>query len=319
MIEFFKTRDGVTHQVEAPEPGCWISVQSPTPDERTWMLEELGVVSEFVSAAMDDDERSRTDYDDDTGQALIIADCPFVEDVHEAEDATITQYDTHPLTFLVLPEQDMLVTVSLRENRTVQVFKSGRKINTNQRTRLLLQMMMHLSHGYVTYLRNLERQFNANERILRKSLRNKELIKMLGFEKSLVYFSTSLKSTEATLARISAGRVIKLYEDDRDLLDDVLIEIRQAMEMCTIHTRVLTGTMDTYGSVISNNLNSTMQILAIITLIIAIPTVVFSFYGMNVELPTGIPFGDTWWVPLVISIVGSLAMALWVRKSKLFK
>ena len=316
MIECYKTKAGITQKVDHPEPGCWVSVVAPTAEERDWLSNKLGIVSEFVSAAFDDDERSRTDYDDDTQQALIIADCPFIEDEHEAEDATITQYDTHPLTFLVLPEQDMLVTVSLRENKTIQSFSSGRRINTNQRTRLLLKMMLHIAHGYVTYLRNIERQFNANERILRRSMRNNELIKMLGFEKSLVYFSTSLKSTEATLARISAGRVVKLYEDDRELLEDVLIEIRQAMEMCTIHTRVLTGTMDTYGSVISNNLNITMRTLTIVTLVMSIPTIVFSFYGMNVD---GLPVATTWLFPLALSIVGGVAIALFFYNSKLFK
>lgn len=279
-------------------------------------MNELGIVPEFVSAALDDDERSRTDYDDDTHQAIIIVDCPFIEDESEAEDTSITQYDTHPLSLLFLPEEDIIVTVTLRENKTVNAFYQGRRVNTNQRTRLLLQMMLHISHGYVTYLRNIERQFNDIEKKMRESLRNEELIKMLGFEKSLVYFSTSLKSIESVVTRISTGRFVKLYEDDRDLLDDVLIEVRQAIEMATILTRVLNGTMDTFGSVISNRLNSTLRILAIITLVLAIPTIVFSFFGMNVE---GLPFIEWPWFPFAVSVVLCVISVLFIKFSKLFK
>ena len=316
MIECFKTTAEGTKKIEKPEEGCWVSAVAPDVEERRWLMNELGIVPEFVQAALDDDERSRTDYDDDTHQAIIIVDCPFIEDESEAEDVSITQYDTHPLAILFLPEEDMIVTVTLRENKTVNAFSSGRRINTNQRTRLLLQMMLHIAHGYVTYLRNIERQFNANEKKMRETLRNEELIKMLGFEKSLVYFNTSLKSIESVVTRISTGRVVKLYEDDRDLLDDVLIEVRQAIEMATILTRVLNGTMDTFGSVISNRLNSTMRILAIITLVLAVPTIVFSFFGMNVE---GLPFIEWPWFPFVVSAVLCLAAALWIRFSRIFK
>ncbi len=316
MIECFKTTAEGTRKIDTPEEGCWISVVAPNVEERSWLMNELGIVPEFVSAALDDDERSRTDYDDDTHQAIIIVDCPFIEDESEAEDTSITQYDTHPLSLLFLPEEDIIVTVTLRENKTVNAFYQGRRVNTNQRTRLLLQMMLHISHGYVTYLRNIERQFNDIEKKMRESLRNEELIKMLGFEKSLVYFSTSLKSIESVVTRISTGRFVKLYEDDRDLLDDVLIEVRQAIEMATILTRVLNGTMDTFGSVISNRLNSTLRILAIITLVLAIPTIVFSFFGMNVE---GLPFIEWPWFPFAVSVVLCVISVLFIKFSKLFK
>ncbi len=316
MIEYLKTTPEGTIRIDAPEPGCWVNVVAPAAEEKRWLMTELGIEPEFVRAALDDDERSRTDYDDDSHQAIIIVDCPFVEDESEAEDTSITQYDTHPLSVLVLPDVDMMVTVTLRENRTVNAFTQGRRINTNQRARILLQMMLHISHGYVTYLRNIERQFNANEKKMRSTLRNEELIKMLGFEKSLVYFSTSLKSIESVVTRISTGRVIKLYEDDHDLLDDVLIEVRQAIEMSSILTRVLNGTMDTFGSVISNRLNSTMRILAIITLLLAVPTIVFSFFGMNVE---GLPYIEWPWFPFVVSFVLCVIAGLWIKYSKLFK
>ena len=307
MIQIFKTYSDGTREIEKPEPGCWVDVIAPSPDERTWLQDGLGIVPEFVRSALDD-----------TGQVLVIVDCPFVEDRRETEDPSIVQYDTHPLSFLFLPEQDLVVSVSLRKNETVDGFAQGRErqVNTNQRTRLFFQMLLRISQRYLVCLKNIYRQFNENEKILHDTMRNEELIKMLGFEKSLVYFSTSLKSTEATLTRLSSGRFIKLYEDDRGLLDDVFIEIRQAVEMCTIYTSILNGTMDTFGSVINNNVNITMRMLTVVTLILSIPTMVFSFYGMNVD---GLPIAHNWWFAFGFSFAVCILAVIFVKHSKLFK
>ncbi len=320
VIQIFKTYADGTREIEKPEHGCWVDVIAPSPDERTWLQDGLGIVPEFVRSALDDEEQSHVDFDDDTGQVLVIVDCPFVEDRRETEDPSIVQYDTHPLSFLFLPEQDLIVSVSLRKNETVDGFAQGRErqVNTNQRTRLFLQMLLRISQRYLVCLKNIYRQFNENEKILHDTMRNEELIKMLGFEKSLVYFSTSLKSTEATLTRLSSGRFIKLYEDDRGLLDDVFIEIRQAVEMCTIYTSILNGTMDTFGSVINNNVNITMRMLTVVTLILSIPTMVFSFYGMNME-DGGLPFAHNWWFAFGLSFAVCVLAVIFVRHSKLFK
>lgn len=326
MIEYYKTSyevaaDGTrvpfTGRVDAPVPGCWINVVAPTQEERHCMLEELHVTPEFVTSALDDEETSRVDLDADTGQALVIVDCPFVEDEREAVDQSIVQYDTHPLAVLFLPEQDAIMTVSLKPNATVDAVAGGRiaGVNTAQRTRLLLQMLLFISRRYQADLRSINRQFRENERKLRRSMRNADLIKMLGFEKSLVYFSTSLKALDATVRRIGYGRTVRLYEDDRDLLDDVSIEIRQAIEMCGIYTEVFNETMDTFGSIINNNLNLTMRTLAIITLVLSMPTMVFSFYGMNTDLP----LDEAWVFPLVLSVVLSVAAAVWIMRSRLIK
>lgn len=318
MISIFKTYPDGTRQIEQPEPGCWIDMVSPDPDERDWLIDSIGAMPEFVRSALDDEEQSHVDYDDDTNQTLVIVDCPFVEDRKEMEDPSVMQYDTHPLSFLFLPEQDMLVSVSLRQNETVDAFAEGRErqMNSNQRTRLFLQMLLRISQRYLVCLKNIYRQFNEIEQELHETMRNEELIKMLGFEKSLVYFSTSLKSIEATLTRISSGRFIKLYEDDRDLLDDVFIEIRQATEMCTVYTNILNGTMDMFGHVINNNVSVSMRMLTIVTLILSIPTMVFSFYGMNVA---DLPGAGSWLVAFVLSVVVCVLAILLLRQQKMFK
>lgn len=301
-----------------PERGCWVNIVSPTEPEQRWMREALGIMPEFVQSALDDEEMSHTDFDDDTGQVLVILDCPFVEDKAEAEDPSIVQYDTHPLSVLFVPEGDLIVTVSLRPSETLQVFMDGkvRDVSTQQRTRLLLRMFLQAAQRYQVYLRNINRQFNKSERTLHENTSNTELKKMLGLQKSLVYFSTSLKADEATLAKINGGRLVNLYEEDRDLLEDVAIEIRQAVEMCTIYTGILTGTMDTFGSIISNNLNVTIRLLTVITLVLAIPTIVFSFYGMNVD---NLPAVGNWIVPACAAVVGCVLVVIVLKVSKLLK
>ncbi|MGI6032948.1 MAG: magnesium transporter CorA family protein [Coriobacteriales bacterium] len=318
MIECYKTSAGVTQIIEAPEPGCWVNVVSPTSDEREWLRNELGIEPEFVNATLDDEERSHVDYDDDSRQTLVIVDCPSIEDAADTKSPDIVQYDTHPLSFLFLPEQDMLVTVALRHNLTIDAFVENRlqRINTNQRTRLLLMMLLNVAHQYQIYLRNLNRQFTRVERELRQSMRNNDLIKMLGFQNSLVYFSISLKADETMLQRIQKGRVIKMYEEDQDLLEDVQIEFRQAIEMCTINTSILEGTMDTFSSVINNNMNQVMRRLTLITLMMAIPTIVFSFYGMNIE---GLPGVCSWIIPIIVAIVACIVAGIIIHRSKALK
>ena len=319
MIEFFKTdATGATSQVASVEPGCWVNVSAPTKEERRWLAEELGVVSEFITSAFDDEESSHVDFDDDTGQALVIVDYPAIEDAREVEDSSITQYDTQPLSMLFVPQKKVVVTVCLFPCETITSFTMGkvRQFDTRMRTRFLLQVLYHISQQYLLCLRSISRQFVKTEKQLRRSLKNQDLIKMLGLEKSLLYFSTSLKADQATLSKIRLGRTVKLYEEDQDLLDDVLIEVQQAIEMTTIYTSILTRTMDTFGSVISNSLNSVMRTLTVITVVLAIPTIIFSFYGMNVE---DLPLVQTWLFPAALSLVGAAVTAVVLLKGKFFR
>ena len=249
---------------------------------------------------------------------LVIVDCPFVEDESEVVDTSIVQYDTHPISFLFVPEQDYFVTICLRRNNTVADFAHGkyRDIYTDLRTRFLLQMLLRVAQRYLVCLRSIMRQIRESERTLRKTMNNRELMKMLGLEKSLVYFSTSLKGLESTVSRISSGRMMELYEDDRELLDDVMIEIHQAAEMCTIYTNILNGITDTFSSVISNNLNITMRTLTIITLVLAIPTIVFSFYGMNVEM---LPLINTPWFAVLFAAILCVIAVIILRSGRILK
>lgn len=317
MIECYKTGPSGTVLIDEPEAGCWVNVVMPTVAERAWLLNDLGIVPEFVASAFDVEETSHIDYDDDTGQVLVIVDYPAVEDASEAEDPSIVQYDTQPFSLLLLPEKNVIVTVAMFPCETVTAFAKGkiRQFDTRMRTRFLLQALLHIAQRYQACLTNVSRQFIKTEKALRKSMRNEHLIKMLGFEKSLLYFSTSLRADQATLTKIRMGRIIKLYEEDQELLDDVFIEVQQATEMCSIYSSILTRTMETFGSVISNNLNSVMRTLTIITVVLAMPTIVFSFYGMNVDLP----LDNTWLLPAAFSIALAALVAVLLSRGKFFR
>lgn len=315
MIECLLTgANGTAERVEAPCPGCWVNAVAPSEEERAWLENEVGVLPEFVLSALDEEETSRVDYDEDARQIFVIVDYPVVdEDGGAVRTSLPLQYDTMPLTMVFLPEKGLFVTISTRENEVVADLRDGRVrgVDTRYRTRFLLQALLHISQLYLVYLRRIDRISSHTEARLHASVRNEELIQMLNLEKSLVYFSTSLKADEVTLNKIAQGRIIPLYEDDQDLLEDVLVEVRQAIEMANIYSNTLSGTMDAFASIISNNLNIVMKVLSVITIVMAIPNIVFGFYGMNVDLPfDGVPLFDNWAFPLLLAAIGCLVAAL---------
>ncbi|MFR5809943.1 MAG: magnesium transporter CorA family protein, partial [Flavonifractor plautii] len=235
-------------------------------------------------------ETSRIDTED--GQTLIIIDVPAVE----KDDAVV--YSTIPLGIIVTDKH--IITVCLKETSILKDFQDGlvRFAETQKRTSFILYMLLQVAKRFLQYLKQIDKIYNYMERQLYKSQRNKELIQLLDLEKSLVYFNTSLKANEVTLEKILRGRIITLYEEDHDLLEDVLIEVRQAIEMANIYSSIISGMMDAFASVISNNLNVIMKVLTSITILLTIPNIFFSFYGMNVA---NLPLDQFWWFPLVIA------------------
>ena len=311
MIEFLKTQTpGRVERIEAPEPGCWVNAVAPTPEERIWLEQELGVLPEFVSSALDEEESSRIERED--GQTLVMIDVPYIE---EEQDEKTILYTTTSIGIILTPAN--FITVSARETLIIDEFADGkvRGVQTHLKTRFLLAILLRVATRFQVYLKQIYRLSSATESQLHRSMQNKELFQLLGLEKSLVYFSTSLKANELTLEKILRGRIIKLYEDDQDLLEDVLIEIKQAIEMCSIYSGILSGTMDAFASIISNNLNIVMKILAAVTMVMAIPNIVFGFYGMNVVGFEGI----TMIVPLAVTLVLMALSAVILARLGMFK
>ncbi len=315
MLEFYKTIDNQLKKLTDFESDCWVNVVSPTEDEKKYLIDKLGVLPEFIRQALDEEESPHIDYDDDVLQRLIMVDYPLMTKPSENKNDMPLQYTTCPLGFISY--KDFIITISNHENQEILDFKNGitKNVNTNMKTRFFLTLMLKISQRFLLYLRQIDRLSSLTEQELHKSMQNNELIQMLGLEKSLVYFSTSLKTDEIIMNKILRGKTIKLYEDDQDLLDDVLIEVHQAIEMCNIYSNILSGTMDAFASIISNNLNIVMKVLTVITIVMSIPNMVFGFYGMNTknELPWAY-----WFVPIIISIILCIIVTLIFKKKKMF-
>lgn len=311
MLEYYKSEGGHIINLEAPEPGCWINMVNPTRAEVDAVIVSQNVDRDFLRAALDPEESSRVEMEDD--QVLLIVDIPVVEH-SDSSLRDVQMYASLPMGILVTP--DVVITVCLNDTLITRDIADGkvRGIHTAMRTRFVFQILLRVAGRFLNYLRRIERSFTQIERRLYNSQKNEDLMQLLGLSKSLVYFSASLKGNEVTMEKVLRGRILKLYEDDRDLLEDSLIEIRQAIEMSGIYSSILSGTMETYSSIVSNNMNDIMKALTVITLILTIPNMIFGFYGMNVEwLP-----GAVFWIPIVIAIVVCFVAWKYLKKKDLY-
>ncbi len=300
MIKYFKTIDNVITQIEKPEHGCWVSVIAPDENEIKNITQEFELDAGFVKSSLDEEESSRIETEED--QTLIIVDYAITEtDEHNA-----LLYSTMPMGIILTAHN--VFTISLKENIVLSELSSGiiKNIQTHLKTRFVLHILLRIASKFLQFLKQIDKISYFTERQLHKSMKNKELIQLMDLEKSLVYFSTSLKANEVTLEKILRGRVIKLYEEDQELLEDVLIEVKQAVEMAGIYSSIISGMMEAVGSIINNNMNNVMKRLTIITILMAIPTIIFSYYGMNIPLP----LSDYSWVPLGISVMATGIVAL---------
>lgn len=275
MIKFYKSNKDLLTSCENYEDGVWINLISPTEEEIRRVCDEAGVDAEFIRPALDEEERSR--IESDNGQTLILVDIPIVE-----SQGNSSVYSTIPLGIVMTPE--CIVTVCLKESAILNDFinKRVKSFYTYYKNRFILQILFKNATFYLQYLRQIEKISNNIENDLQKSMKNKELTQLLQLEKSLVYFSTSLKSNELVLEKMLKMESIKKFEEDQDLLEDVIIENKQAIEMTGIYSSILSGMMDAFASVISNNLNIVMKSLTIVTIALAVPTMISSFFGMNV-------------------------------------
>ena len=315
MLNFYKTIDNRMVQLPKEEPGCWAMAVRPTEAELSYLRDEMRLDPGFLSASLDEEETSRTEKEED--QTFVVVDVPYQveKDDEEAEEDPSVVFTTIPLGIIITPEY--FVTISSKQSALLDSFAAGtvRGVQTRMRTRFLLTLLFRIAQRFLVHLRMIERISSSMEAQMHGSMKNEALIQLMGLQKSLVYISTSLRSNEATLKRISRGNLVTLYKEDEDLMQDVLIEIRQAMEMAEIYTNILSSTMDAYASIISNNLNIVMKVLTSVTVLMTIPTMVFSYYGMNVS---GLQV-PVWWFPTLVSGILALAALVLLIRFKMFK
>lgn len=279
MISSLKTIEKNLSKCEITDENNWISLVNPTMEELDIISSKTGAFLDFLEAPLDPEERPRIDIEDN--QILIIINVP----IEKEEGDNLIIYDTMPLGILIVDNH--FITIALDEVDCLNDFKikDTKNLNTFKRTRFTLQILYKTATYYLKYLKHIDRKTGEVERSLHGALKNEQLIKLLGLEKSLVYFTTSLKSNAIVMKKLFRTNVIPMYEEDEDLLEDVLTEVNQAIDMSEINSNILSGMMDAFASIISNNLNVVMKILASITILMTIPTIIFSYYGMNVYFP----------------------------------
>lgn len=287
--------------------GSWINLINPNEEEIKRVCSELKIKEEFIKYPLDYDEQARIDIEDD--MILFVIDVPTVEEKKEEKT-----YTTMPLGIIVVRDE-FFITISLNKNKIVENFAKGKTKNlyTYKKTRFLLQILYYNASCYLEILKKINKEAEETVKVLQKSLKNRELIQLLNLENSLVYITTSLKSNELVMEKTLRGKIIKMYEEDEDILEDAIIENKQAIEMSKIYSDILSGTMEASASMISNNLNTVMKFLASITIVLSIPTLIASIWGMNVELPfqTNI---HGFLIIVTISIIISGIVFIWLKK-----
>lgn len=313
MIRIFMTEDGTIRQKEVREPGVWIALTNPTATEILEIAETYQIDPDHLKASLDEEERSRIEVED--LYTLVLVDVPSIEERNGRD-----WYVTIPMG--IITTENAIITICLEDTSVLTAFMDGRVrgFHTHMKTRFILQILYKNASLFLQYLRIIDKKSEVVEHKLHQSTKNRELIELLELEKSLVYFTTSLRGNEVVFEKLLRNEKIKKYPEDKELLEDVIIENKQAIEMANIYSGILSGTMDAFASVISNNLNIVMKFLATITIVMSIPTMVASFYGMNVN-PAGIPFANSPWGFLIVigfAIAISLLVALLFSKKDLF-
>ncbi len=307
MITVWKKASSETDMTEinSPVSGCWVDVVNPSTEEITFIEENLYVPRDFVTGCLDQDEVSRVEKEDE--MSLFIFRVPSAKsDNHSAE--------VMPLGVVV--SKGMVVTVCTKETEVLDDFRDGKikSFNTVDGVNFLLQVLKRSSHHYIRYLEKIEKEIDVLEESLLKSSRNEEIVKLLRIQKQLIYFDTGMASNSTVLEELLDGDVIDLPKADAALLNHVITENKQAIEMGNIFSNILSNTLDAYASIVSNNLSMVMKFLASFTIILSLPVIIASFYGMNVPLP--FQNDQSMFVILVLASVALslIAIHLFVRK-----
>lgn len=315
MLKIYKTTNELEElkELKRIEKDSWINLVDPSEEEISTLVKKIGVNEDFIRYALDIEERARIDVEEN--QTLIVIDIP----INETRKKEIkSDFSTIPVGIIVI-DDEYVITVCSQNVDILKEFSDKKVKNffTHMKTRFILQILYRIATYYLMYLKKINKETDKTECKLQDNLRNEDLIKLLSLEKSLVYFTTSLKSNEIVMEKLLRGYYLKLYDDDKDYLEDAIIENKQAIEMVTINRDILSGTTNAYASIISNNLNFVMKFLAAITIVFSIPTLVSGLWGMNVD---GILFSNTKYgfiIVVILTLLLSLVAYLWLKKKKM--
>ncbi|HNR14441.1 MAG TPA: CorA family divalent cation transporter [Thermodesulfobacteriota bacterium] len=302
QIAMYKTINNRLEQIGKVEKDCWVNVLNPGKDEVGFLAQHFNLPQDFLTASLDIDEIARIEVEDNA--TLIILKIPYFDETN-----LDVLYFTLPIGIILM--EDMVITVCAKNSSVLTDFSSNRVRNfsTAKRRKFILQLFLRATMLYLQYLKQINNAANIIQKKLEISSKNKQLIKLLNIEKSLVYFTTSLKSNAFMLERLQKTSLLGLDEETQDLIEDIVTESKQAIEMANIYSDILSGMMDAFASIISNNLNIVMKALSSIAIIITLPLLLASLYGMNVKLPfqnSPHAFGLVLLVSAVLALVGVL-------------
>ena len=317
MLRIYKSEDGgklIKLQKNKVAALSWYNLINPTAEEMEKVSSQLKLDPDMLKNALDLDERSRVEFED--GVLSLIVNLPLMDDEG--------QFDTLPCGLAFTSRNFM--TICSRDNRIISSFNknTAKSFDTRERGRFLLSILSKCTQFYLKYLAIINQRTEDIEYSLRKTTKNKALFKLIEIQKSLVYFTTALKDNHLVLLKIlrminspTMSKLIKFTDDDIDMLEDVIVENKQAIEMVDMHRSILEGMMDGFASIINNNLNLVMKFLAAITIILSIPTMLASFWGMNVPVPgAGNPYGFL--IVMAISAVATVLTIIYFRKKGMF-
>lgn len=316
MVKYYSRENGQLRERQEPEHACWINISPPfTPEELEEIAQQFDIPFDFLTDPLDIDERPR--YERDEEKKLIILSSPIMNPFEEDIDAI---FITVPLGVIITP--DNVITITSQENPVLKLFLDNRvkNFNPSDEQMFVLQILEQTVYRFLNCLKQLNQKRNLIEKELYHSSRNQELKNLLSIEKSLVYFVSSLSDNELLKMKMKRIDLLGIGKDEEknEIFEDIIIDNNQAQQMANMYTNILNGTMDAYGSIISNNLNLTIKRLTTITIILMVPTLVASFMGMNVELPFAEHSHYAFFFILVISLAISLVLSWYFQRKNLF-
>lgn len=304
MIQYFKIIEKQTIAIDKPEAGSWVNVLPPLKQEEFNELSEtLEIPIDFLKDSLDIDERSRYEIDDNV--KLIVIKTPAENNSFNESDAF---YITIPICIILTHNQ--IVTVNSFENEAIKKFlNTFQHRNADKKNMMVLKIFEKITTNFQEYLKEINQRRNILEQKLYDANRNEELLQLMRIQKSLVYFITALRSNELLMMKLARTNILQLNEDEKDFLDDLVVETSQALETANTYTNILSSSLDAFASIISNNQNEVLKRLTTLTIFLSVPVLIASIYGMNVP----IPYGEShwaFWVPVILSL-GILAVVLW--------
>ena len=311
MLKVYKTNtiDKNIKKIKRISTDCWIDLTTPTIDEIDKVVEKTEIDKELIMKMLDAEELPRIEQ---SGNAtLVVIDTPYLENQYE--------YTTYPLG-IIITDNNYVITISTKIVSILDDFKQDKVKNfrTAKKTRFLIQIILRTASSYLRVLKKVNDGIAKKEQVLKKQTQNKDLVDMLEIEKTLVYFITSLKANDLVLEKLSKGNILPMYEGDLDLLEDAVIETKQAIEMSGIYKDILTSITNTYATIVSNNLNIAMKFLAAATIVLSIPTMIASYLGMNIPLGSISNNPNALIVVLILSFSLALLIAFILKKKDMF-